>query len=50
MYAPGLGWREFKDYYVPVDLTKPGEFEVDLRILDGKVNLCAVGVVLEGLR
>jgi hypothetical protein len=50
LYAPGLGWREFKEYYVPVNLTKPGEFEVDLRILDGKVNLCAVGVVLEGLR
>jgi hypothetical protein len=49
LYAPGLGWREFKEYYVPVNLTKPGEFEVDLRILDGKVNLCAVGVVPEDL-
>jgi hypothetical protein len=46
LQAPGLGWRTFKEYYWPVDLTS-GEFEVDLRLLDGKVNLCAVGVVSE---
>jgi hypothetical protein len=44
--APGLGWRTFREYYLPVYLTS-GEFEVDLSLLDGKVNLCAVGVVLE---